>query len=337
MSDPATATRTQGTRFTEKWWVPKPHIFSAPVDLPTEVRIYEVGPRDGLQAEATPIPTDIKVEFCKRLVDAGVRTVETTSFVSPRWIPQLADADELMAKLVLPEHVRQVVLTPNMRGLERARSSGCREVAVFVSATETFAQKNLNTDIKGALATARTVAGEARSLGMRVRGYISMCFGDPWEGCVEASAVATVASELMAMGCSSISLGDTIGVATPGHVYAIIDAVRSVGIASSAIAGHFHDTYGQGLSNVYAALTLGVTEFDSSAGGLGRCPYALGATGNLATEDLVWMLQGLGIETGVNLDRLASTSLWMAEHVGRVSPSRVVAALSAADGRTGRP
>lgn len=329
MSDSPTATKTKDTYVAEKRWAPTPHVFNAPIVLPTEVRIYEVGPRDGLQAEATPIPTDIKVEFCKRLVDAGVRTIETTSFVSPTWIPQLADAEALTADLVLPEHVRQVVLTPNLRGLERARHSGCREVAVFVSATETFAYKNLNTDLKGALATARTVAVEARALGMQVRGYISMCFGDPWEGRVEPTTVAAVASELMAMGCSSISLGDTIGVATPGHVYAIIDALRSVGIANSVMAGHFHDTYGQGLSNVYAALACGVTEFDTSAGGLGRCPYARGATGNLATEDLVWMLQGLGIETGINLDRLASASLWMVEHVGHVSPSRVVSALCA--------
>ncbi|MEN0138575.1 MAG: hydroxymethylglutaryl-CoA lyase [Rhodococcus sp. (in: high G+C Gram-positive bacteria)] len=310
-------------------WRPSPHEFADP-SLPTEVRVYEVGPRDGLQAESTVVPTAVKAEFCRRLVAAGVRSLEVTSFVSPKWIPQLADAEALMAELDLPDDVRQVVLTPNSRGLDRALTAGAREVAVFVSATDTFARKNLNTTASGALDNARPVVEGARAAGIGTRGYISMCFGDPWEGRVDPRRVADIAAELTGMGCSSISLGDTIGVATPGHVRAVLDAVQAAGVPVDSIAGHFHDTYGQALANVHAALIAGVTEFDTAAGGLGRCPYAKGATGNLATEDLVWMLHGLGIRTGIDLDALTDTSRWMAGHVGRPGPSRVVTALTAA-------
>ncbi|MBV6761351.1 hydroxymethylglutaryl-CoA lyase [Rhodococcus opacus] len=310
-------------------WRPAPHEFADP-SLPSAVRIYEVGPRDGLQAESTLVPTAVKAEFCRRLVAAGVQSLEVTSFVSPKWIPQLADAESLMAELDLPDTVRQVVLAPNQRGLERALTAGAREIAVFVSATETFARKNLNTTVAGALGNARPVVEGAHAAGIETRGYISMCFGDPWEGRVDPGRVAAVAAELAGMGCTSISLGDTIGVATPGHVRAVLDAVQAVGVPIGSIAGHFHDTYGQALANVHAALIAGVTEFDTAAGGLGRCPYAKGATGNLATEDLVWMLHGLGIHTGIDLDTLTDTSHWMAGHVGHPSPSRVATALTAA-------
>ncbi len=305
------------------------HAFADP-SLPSAVRIYEVGPRDGLQAESALVPTAVKAEFCRRLVSAGVRSLEVTSFVSPKWIPQLADAESLMAELDPPDDVRQVVLVPNERGLGRALAAGAREIAVFVSTTETFARKNLNTSVARALDNARPVVAGARAEGIGTRGYISMCFGDPWEGRVDPGRVADIAAELAGMGCTSISLGDTIGVATPGHVRAVLDAVVAAGVPVDSIAGHFHDTYGQALANVHAALIAGVTEFDTAAGGLGRCPYAKGTTGNLATEDLVWMLHGLGIHTGIDLDTLTDTSRWMAGHIGHPSPSRVATALTAA-------
>ncbi|MFI7311624.1 hydroxymethylglutaryl-CoA lyase [Streptomyces hygroscopicus] len=296
--------------------------------LPEEVRVYEVGPRDGLQAEAVRVPTAVKAEFVRRLVGAGLTTVEVTSFVSPRWIPQLDDAHEVLTAVGPLDGVRLPVLVPNDRGLERALAAGAREIAVFASATESFARNNLGRDVAGVLAMSEPVVRRARSAGLPVRGYVSMCFGDPWEGDVEPREVASVARGLMDMGCTSLSLGDTIGTGTPGHVLELLDTVRGAGIPLERVALHFHDTYGQALANVHAALTAGITEFDSSAGGIGGCPYARSATGNLATEDLVWMLRGLGIRTGVDLTALAATSRWMAGHLGRPSPSRVVTALS---------
>lgn len=310
-------------------WKPQPYAV-ADSTLPTSVQVYEVGPRDGLQAESQLIPTGIKADFCQRLVAAGVSTIEVTSFVSPKWIPQLADAEQLIAGLDLPKRIRQVVLTPNQRGLDRALTAGAHEIAVFVSATETFASKNLNTSVQGALDAVRPVVAGAREAGLPVRGYISMVFGDPWEGRVTSAQVATVAEQLIQMGVNSLSLGDTIGVATPGHVHEVLAAVLSKGIDVSAVAMHFHDTYGQALANVYASLQAGVTEFDASAGGLGRCPYAKGATGNLATEDLLWMLHGLGIATGIDLEALTDASIWMAKQIGHPPASRVVTALAAA-------
>lgn len=308
---------------------PQPQPFSAD-GMPTRVRVYEVGPRDGLQAEPNLVPLEVKAEFCRRLVEAGVTTIELTSFVSPNWIPQLADAEELMAELSLPASVRQVVLVPNQHGLNRALASGAREIAVFVSATETFAAKNLNSTIRGALDAVAPVVRDCVDARLPVRGYISMCFGDPWEGAVAPATVADVAEQLVGLGVTSLSLGDTIGVATPRHVQTVIGEVLARGIGVESIAMHFHDTYGQALTNVYASLQAGITEFDSAAGGLGRCPYAKGATGNLASEDLLWMLHGLGISTGINLDALALTSSWMAEQMGQPSPSAVVTALAAA-------
>ena len=311
-----------------------PDVYPLP-GLPERVRVYEVGPRDGLQAEATLVDTATKIELIQRLVAAGLTAVEATSFVSPRWVPQLADAEEVLAALDLTavdrrgQPIRHPVLVPNPRGLDRAMAAGAQEIAVFVSATERFAEENLGTSRAGALELAAQVAEQAQQAGIRLRGYVSMCFGDPWEGPVPTGQVAAVAAELADFGVATISLGDTIGVATPGHVVALLDAVEAAGVARDRLALHFHDTYGQALANVGAGLRAGVSEFDASAGGLGGCPFARSATGNLATEDLVWMLHGLGIETGVDLDALVQTSLWLAERLDRPSPSRVVAARAA--------
>jgi hydroxymethylglutaryl-CoA lyase len=297
--------------------------------LPPRVRIHEVGPRDGLQNEQVSVPVEVKAEFVHRLADAGLRTVEATSFVHPEWVPQLADAEELYPRLSdLGDGVRLPVLVPNARGLERALALGARHVAVFASATESFARKNLNRTVDESLAMFEPVVSRARNAGADVRGYLSMCFGDPWEGAVPVEQVVRVCRGLADMGCDELSLGDTIGVATPGHVSALLTALEAEGLGADRLAVHFHDTYGQALANTLAALQHGVSTVDASAGGLGGCPYAKSATGNLATEDLVWMLQGLGIETGVALGRLTATSVWMAERLGRPSPSRTVRALS---------
>ena len=303
--------------------------------LPQRVRIYEVGARDGLQNEKAVVPTAVKAEFVHRLADAGLGTVEATSFVRPSWVPQLADAAELVPMLAdlagRDPAVRLPVLVPNERGLDRALELGLREIAVFGSATESFARANLNRTVDESLAMFEPVVARAREAGASVRGYLSMCFGDPWEGPVPLAQVARVARRLYELGCTELSLGDTIGVATPGHVTALLDELTDGpggGVPVERIAVHFHDTYGQALSNTLAALQRGVTVVDASAGGLGGCPYAKSATGNLATEDLVWMLHGLGIATGVNLDRLSATSVWMAEQLGRPSPSRTVRALT---------
>ena len=296
--------------------------------LPERVTIYEVGPRDGLQNEKAVVPVEVKSEFVTRLADAGLRTIETTSFVHPKWVPQLADAEQLLEILPRSPQLRYPVLVPNERGLERALSNGVTEIAVFGSATETFARRNLNRTVDESLAMFAPVVERARAEGLWVRAYVSMVCGDPWEGDVPISQVVSVASRMMDMGCSQLSLGDTIGVGTPGQVTALIEALGAAGIGTERLAVHFHDTYGQALANTLAALQAGVTVVDASAGGLGGCPYAESATGNLPTEDLVWMLHGLGIETGVDLGALAATSRWMAGHLGRPSPSRVVQALS---------
>jgi hydroxymethylglutaryl-CoA lyase len=296
--------------------------------LPAAVTVYEVGPRDGLQAEATLVPVAVKLQLIDRLGDAGLRVIEATSFVAPSWVPQLADAEEVMAGLHRRTGVRYPVLTPNRRGFDRAVAAGADEVAVFVSATETFAQRNLNTTLDGAIALAEPVIDAARKAGLRVRGYVSMAFGDPWEGRVNPEQTAAVTARLFALGCATVSLGDTIGVATPGQVQVVLRTVAAAGVPLAQVALHLHDTYGQALANVLAGLEAGVTEFDASAGGVGGCPFAQSATGNLATEDLVWMLDGLGIEHGLDLTALVRTSAWLAEHLGRPSPSRVVAALA---------
>ncbi|MFJ2933963.1 hydroxymethylglutaryl-CoA lyase [Streptomyces sp. NPDC087219] len=295
--------------------------------LPARVRIHEVGARDGLQNEKGAVPTDVKAEFIRRLAAAGLSTVEATSFVHPKWVPQLADAEDLFP-LVRDLPVRLPVLVPNERGLDRALALGVREIAVFASATESFAKANLNRTVDEALALFAPTVTRAIEAGLTVRGYLSMCFGDPWEGAVPVEQVVRVTKALAEMGCDELSLGDTIGVATPGHVTDLLQALNGAGVPTSRLAVHFHDTYGQALSNTLAALRHGVTTVDASAGGLGGCPYAKSATGNLATEDLVWMLDGLGIETGVDLAALTATSVWMADQLGRPSPSRTVRALS---------
>ncbi|WP_127781959.1 hydroxymethylglutaryl-CoA lyase [Rhodococcus sp. X156] len=304
-----------------------PEQATAPLaGLPGRVSIYEVGARDGLQNESALVPVAVKADFVRRLLAAGLTAVETTSLVRPEWVPQLADAEELLAELgPTPAGLRMPALVPNRRGLDRALAAGVREIAVFASATETFARKNLNRGLAESLDVFEPVVTAARAAGLAVRGYVSMCFGDPWEGAVDPAQVARVVHALWDMGAQEISLGDTIGVATPGQVVAVLEELP---VPREAVAVHFHDTYGQALANTLVALQHGVTTVDSSAGGLGGCPYAKSATGNLATEDLVWQLHGLGIETGVDLAALVATSTWMATQLGRPSPSRVVTALA---------
>ncbi|GAA2662178.1 hydroxymethylglutaryl-CoA lyase [Streptomyces lunalinharesii] len=296
--------------------------------LPTRVRIHEVGPRDGLQNEQAVVPTEVKAEFIHRLAAAGLPVVEATSFVHPKWVPQLADAERLFPMLADLDPRHLPVLVPNERGLDRALALGARRIAVFASATESFARANLNRTVDEALAMFEPVVRRARDEKVHVRGYLSMCFGDPWEGRVPIAQVVRVCRALFDLGCDELSLGDTIGVATPGHVQHLLAALNEAGVPTSRLGVHFHDTYGQALANTFAALQHGVTTVDASAGGLGGCPYAKSATGNLATEDLVWMLHGLGIETGVDLERLTGTSVWLAGVLGRPSPSRTVRALS---------
>ncbi|GAA0962844.1 hydroxymethylglutaryl-CoA lyase [Actinocorallia libanotica] len=294
------------------------------MNLPEQVTIYEVGPRDGLQNEKSAIPVAVKAEFIDRLADAGLTVVEATSFVRPEWVPQLADADELLKLMDRRPGVTYPVLVPNERGMDRALAAGVEEIAIFASATESFARRNLNRSMDEQYAMFEPVVARALAEGMRVRVYLSMAFGDPWEGDVPVPQAAAAGKRLLEMGCYQLSLGDTIGVGTAGHVQELIAAFGD----PAPLAVHFHDTYGQALANTLAALQAGVTTVDASAGGLGGCPYAKSATGNLATEDLVWMLDGLGVRHGVSLDSLVETSTWMAGKLGRPSPSRVVTARS---------
>jgi hydroxymethylglutaryl-CoA lyase len=307
--------------------VRKPELVAAE-GLPERVTIYEVGPRDGLQNEDAIVDVAVKAEFIQRLAAAGLTTIETTSFVHPKWVPQLADAAELLARLDLPEGLRTPVLVPNERGLDRALEAGVAEIAIFASATETFAAKNLNSTVDEQFAMFAPTVRRALDEGLSVRGYVSMCYGDPWEGDVPIDQVVKVGARLVELGCHELSLGDTIGVATPGQVVALIRAFEKAGVGVDKLAVHFHDTYGQALANTLTALKEGVTTVDSSAGGLGGCPYAESATGNLATEDLLWQLDGLGIKTGVDLESLVTTSAWMAKQLGKPSASRVVQALA---------
>jgi hydroxymethylglutaryl-CoA lyase len=290
------------------------------------VTVYEVGPRDGLQNEPAPVPAGVKTELIERLAAAGLRAIEATSFVHPGWVPQLADADQVARALPRDGGVRYPVLVPNEAGLRRAIDAGVREVAVFGSATETFARRNLNRSIDESLEMFAPVVAAARSAGLRVRGYLSMVFGDPWEGDVAIEQVVAVTRRLWALGLDGLSLGDTIGVATPLQVQRVLRAVAGE-VPAEAVAVHFHDTYGQALANVLAALEVGVTTVDAAVAGLGGCPYARSATGNLATEDLVYMLHGLGVRTGVDLEALVDTAWWIAGHLGR-EPGRAARALA---------
>ncbi|MGW2090720.1 hydroxymethylglutaryl-CoA lyase [Promicromonospora sukumoe] len=308
----------------------RPQVVRDPA-LPERVTVYEVGPRDGLQNEKAVVPTAVKVDLVERLLDAGLPYVEATSLVHPRWVPQLADAADVLGALVdrLGDRARDLpVLVPNERGLERAYDLGLRHIAVFASATDSFARRNLNRSLDEQYAMFEPVMTRARAAGMRVRAYVSMCFGDPWEGDVPVSQVVTAGKRLMDLGAEQLSLGDTIGVGTPGHVVALLDALNAAGLPDDVLALHAHDTYGQALGNVAAALRHGVTTFDTSAGGLGGCPYAESATGNLATEDLLWMLDGLGITTGVSLPRVVETSAWLEPNLDHELTSRTYRALS---------
>jgi len=296
--------------------------------LPSHVRIVEVGPRDGLQNEKAEVPTAVKLELIERLADAGLPAVEATAFVSPKWIPQMADHTEVLERIRRKQGVAYPVLTPNLKGFEAARAAGATEVAVFGAASEAFSQKNINCSIAGSLERFRPVADAARAAGIKLRGYVSCVLGCPYEGEVAPAKVAEVAGALADMGCYEVSLGDTIGVGTPGKTRAMLEAVaRRVPI--ERLAGHYHDTYGQALANIYASLEAGVACFDTSVAGLGGCPYAAGASGNVATEDVVYMLQGLGIETGVDLDRLVDIGQWISGVLGREPSSKAGRAIAA--------
>jgi hydroxymethylglutaryl-CoA lyase len=295
--------------------------------VPDRVTIVEVGPRDGLQNEPGVVPTDVKVAFIERLAEAGLPVVEATSFVNPKWVPQLADAPEVMAAITRKPGVVYPVLVPNERGLDGALAAGAGEIAIFASATQTFSQRNLNRTRDEAIEMFRPVCARAIAAGLRVRAYLSMVLGDPWEGAVAPKEVVEQGLRLLDLGCAELSLGDTIGVGTAGAVQDLIAAFDAADVAADALAVHFHDTYGQGLANVLAALQCGVRIVDTSAGGLGGCPFAGSATGNLATEDLVWMLDGLGVATGVDVRAVAAASAWVCEQLGKDIPGRVARAL----------
>eukprot|EP00850_Spirogloea_muscicola_P004477 SM000019S05021 [mRNA] locus=s19:494998:497441:+ [translate_table: standard] len=300
--------------------------------LPESVKIVEVGPRDGLQNEKAIIPTHVKVELIQRLAAAGLPVVEATSFASPKWIPQLADAGEVLATLKASKTTKYPVLTPNLQGFEAAVKAGVKEVAVFAAASESFTHSNINCSIEESLQRYHAICGAAKEKDISVRGYISCVVGCPFEGRIEPGQVARVAEALFKMGCYEISLGDTIGVGTPGSVLPMLDAVREV-IPVDKLAVHFHDTYGQALANILVALQVGINVVDSSVSGLGGCPYAKGASGNVATEDLVYMLNGLGVRTGVDLAQVLAAGNFILHHLGRPSGSRTAIAYNNSGGR----
>ena len=298
------------------------------MNLPARVKIVEVGPRDGLQNEKQAIATDVKVALIDRLTDAGLRAIEAAAFVSPKWVPQMADGADVTARIRRKAGVSYPVLVPNMKGFDAAVAGGVQEIAVFGAASESFSQKNINSTIAESLDRFAPVVAAARERGIAVRGYISCVLGCPYEGEIAPQAVADVANSLYEMGCYEISLGDTIGVGTPGKTNAMLDAVSQY-VPVEKMAGHFHDTYGQALANIYASLERGVAVFDSSVAGLGGCPYAKGATGNVATEDVVYLLHGLGIDTGVDLDKLIDAGEYICAALGRPTNSRVGRAMLA--------
>ena len=295
---------------------------------PASVRIVEVGPRDGLQNENTVVPTDVKVELIERLAAAGLPSVEAGAFVSPRWVPQMADSAAVLRRLKRRPGTSYPVLVPNKKGLDAALEAGVEEIAVFAAASESFSRKNINCSIAESLERFRPVAVRALEHGLKIRGYVSCALGCPYEGEVPAPKVAEVAAALAALGCYEVSLGDTIGVGTPLKARAMVEAVAT-GVPLSSLAVHFHDTYGQALANILACLEAGIAVIDSSVAGLGGCPYAAGASGNVATEDLLYMLRGLGISTGVDLASVAATGIWICANLGRPNGSRVGRALAA--------
>jgi hydroxymethylglutaryl-CoA lyase len=292
---------------------------------PPRVRIVEVGPRDGLQNEPDPVSVEVKVGLIDRLGEAGLSAIESGSFVSPKWVPQMASTAEVMAAIRRRPGVSYPVLTPNLQGLEAALAAGAQEVAVFAAASETFSRRNINCSVAESLDRFVPVAERAKAEGLRVRGYVSCVLGCPYEGPIAPQAVAEVAARLAAMGCYEISLGDTVGVGTPAKAQAMIDAVAAR-LPVEMLAAHFHDTYGQALANLLAVMERGVMVMDSSVAGLGGCPYARGAAGNVATEDLVYMLDGMGIATGVDLDRLIAAGSYICEALGRPTGSKVARA-----------
>jgi hydroxymethylglutaryl-CoA lyase len=296
-----------------------------PMNLPQHVRLVEVGPRDGLQNEKQPIEVADKVRLVDDLSAAGLGYIEVGSFVSPKWVPQMAGSAEVFAQIQRKAGVTYAALTPNLKGFEGALQAGVREVAVFAAASEAFSQKNINCSIKESLERFVPVMEAAKANDIRVRGYVSCVLGCPYDGAIAPAQVASVAAELFAMGCYEVSLGDTIGTGTPGATRRLIDTVASQ-IPREKLAGHFHDTYGQALANIYASLLEGVSVFDSSVAGLGGCPYAKGASGNVASEDVLYMLNGLDIQTGIDLDQLIAAGQRICALLGRSNGSRVARA-----------
>ena len=296
--------------------------------VPDFVRLVEVGPRDGLQNERGEVPTAVKVELIERLADAGLPAVEATAFVSPKWIPQMADHTEVLERIRRKPGVSYPVLTPNLKGFDAARAAGATEVAIFGAASEAFSQKNINCSIAESLDRFHPVVGEAKKHGIKVRGYVSCVLGCPYEGEIRPDRVSEVASALYEMGCYEVSLGDTIGTGTPGRTKAMIEACAKR-VPLEKLAGHYHDTYGQALANIYASLEMGVATFDASVAGLGGCPYAAGASGNVATEDVVYLMNGLGVRTGVDLARLVEIGQWICGVLGRKPASKASLAISA--------
>ncbi|MDA8429420.1 MAG: hydroxymethylglutaryl-CoA lyase [Geobacteraceae bacterium] len=299
--------------------------------MPKRVTMVEVGPRDGLQNESSIIPAAVKIALINRLAEAGLQVIEATSFVSPKWIPQLADSSTVLAGIERRPGVRYPVLVPNLKGLEGALAAGAEEIAVFASASEAFSRKNINCSIAESLERFAEVIDAAKKQRVPVRGYVSCALGCPYEGAVTPAAVAAVAARLFDLGCYEISLGDTIGAGTPGQAQLMVDTVAKR-VPLEQIAVHFHDTYGQALANIMAVLERGICVVDSSVAGLGGCPYALSASGNVASEDLLYMLNGLGIETGVDLERLVLAGNYVSGFLGRPSGSKVARAAGCTSG-----
>lgn len=296
------------------------------MSLPKYVKLVEVSPRDGLQNESRIIPTEIKIEFINQLSESGLKVIEATSFVSPRWIPQMADNTEVLRGIIQHPDIRYPVLVPNLQGFELACAAGAKEIAIFTAASETFCQKNINCSIAESIERFHPVASLAKSYDIKMRGYVSCVLGCPFEGDIAPDKVASVAEMLFQLGCHEISLGDTIGVGTPKKAVRMVKAVAKK-VPITKLAAHFHDTYGQSLANIYAVLQLGISVIDSSVGGIGGCPYARGASGNVASEDVWYLLNGLGIETGVSLEKLITAGQFITNFLGRSTGSKVAQAL----------